>query len=105
MKLYLVRHGIAEEAKDTKPDGQRALTPEGIEKFKQAAKGFARMLDEEETIAVILTSPLARARQTAEILAKALAKQGKAATVKASAALDFPGDLNKALDETRAAKG
>jgi len=105
MKLYLVRHGIAEEAKDTKPDGQRALTAEGIEKFKQAAKGFVRMLDEAEKLGVILTSPLVRARQTAEILAKALAKEGKPATVKAEASLDFPGDLNKAIDAARAARG
>jgi phosphohistidine phosphatase len=104
MKLYLVRHATAEEATDTKPDGQRSLTEDGIEKFKQAARGFARTLDD-ESLKLILTSPLVRARQTAEILAKALAKEGIKAPVRVHASLDFPGDLAKALDEARGAGG
>ena len=104
MRLYLIRHAIAEEATDTKPDGQRALTAEGVKKFKQAASGMVKAF-EETAPALILSSPLVRARQTAAILAKALEKDGNAAPVKESAALDFPGDLQKLLAEARAAKG
>ena len=104
MRLYLIRHAIAEEATDTKPDGQRSLTPEGVKKFKQAASGMVRTF-EEAGPALILTSPLVRARQTAAILAKALEKEGKIVPMKETATLDFPGDLHNLLAEARAAKG
>ena len=67
---YLVRHAIAEERGDKWPDDtKRPLTKQGIERFAQAVKGLRAidlMLDE------ILTSPLVRARQTADILAAGL---------------------------------
>ena len=44
--LLLVRHAIAEDPTDTKSDAERALTPEGIDKFKQAARGFARTVED-----------------------------------------------------------
>jgi phosphohistidine phosphatase len=64
--LLLVRHGKAE---DSHPlgDGARALTGEGREEFRAHAEKIAAHV----ALAGILTSPLVRAVQTAEILAAA----------------------------------
>jgi phosphohistidine phosphatase len=64
VKLYLVRHGIA-EAMHPDGDGARRLTPEGRTKMKQAAAGLARLGMQ---VDVVLTSPLPRAAETAAIL-------------------------------------
>ncbi len=70
LSLYLVRHGIAAERGDSYPnDDLRPLTAQGISKFRRAAKGLARF---DVGVDTILTSPLVRARQTADILADAL---------------------------------
>jgi len=69
-ELYLVRHGLAEERGDAWPDDtKRPLTDEGISRMRKAARGLARL---GVSVEVVLTSPLVRARQTAEILAGAL---------------------------------
>jgi len=66
-ELYLVRHAIAADRGSEWPDdSKRPLTERGMNRFKDAVKGLRRLdvaLDE------IFTSPLVRARQTAEILA------------------------------------
>jgi phosphohistidine phosphatase len=68
--IYLVRHAIAEERGDRWPDDDlRPLTEEGIEKFSAAARGFVQFETPPDRI---LTSPLVRARQTAELLAAAI---------------------------------
>jgi phosphohistidine phosphatase len=68
--LYLVRHGLAEERGDAWPDDtKRPLTDEGISRMRKAARGLARL---GVSVEIVLTSPLVRARQTAEILAGAL---------------------------------
>jgi phosphohistidine phosphatase len=70
MLVYFVRHGIAEEAETFKgTDAERPLTSEG--RRKMAAIG-ERLADLKIEPKAILTSPLVRARQTAEIVAKAL---------------------------------
>jgi phosphohistidine phosphatase len=66
MKLYLMRHGPADDRADSGLDGDRALTPKGRDRVRGVAK---RLLDLEEAPAHIITSPLARAVQTAEIVA------------------------------------
>jgi phosphohistidine phosphatase len=67
MKLYIVRHGIAvESGTPGLAEEDRPLTEEGIRKMRLAAAGYRRF----GVVPVsILTSPLTRARQTAEILA------------------------------------
>jgi phosphohistidine phosphatase len=66
-ELYLVRHGIAEERGDAWPDDtKRPLTSEGIARLKREARGLASL---GVRFDVILTSPLVRARQTAETIA------------------------------------
>jgi phosphohistidine phosphatase len=64
--LYLVRHAIAAERGPKYPDDNlRPLTKEGIDKMRTAARGLA---DLDPEIDVVISSPLVRAKQTAEIL-------------------------------------
>ena len=68
-QLFLIRHGVAEERGDAWPDdAKRPLSEDGIERFQKSARGLARL---DVWIDVVLTSPLVRARQTADILASA----------------------------------
>ncbi len=69
--LYLVRHAIAAERGPEYPDDtRRPLTDEGIARLRKVVAGLADLGVE---IDVVLTSPLLRARQTAELLSKGLA--------------------------------
>ena len=65
MRLYLVRHA---EAAPGEPDELRPLTQEGRRQARTLGK---RMLSEDAAPAVILTSPLLRARETGGELARA----------------------------------
>lgn len=68
--LYLVRHAIAAERGAQYPDDtKRPLTAEGIAKFKRVARGLAAL---DPQVDLVLSSPLVRARQTAEVLAQHL---------------------------------
>jgi phosphohistidine phosphatase len=69
MHLLIIRHAIAVE-RDTPgiPDEERPLTPEGELKFREAARGLARLVDRPQAL---LTSPWLRARQTAAIASAA----------------------------------
>jgi phosphohistidine phosphatase len=69
-ELHLIRHGLAEERGDAWPDdNKRPLTADGIASMRKEARGLARL---GVALDVILSSPLARARQTAELVAAAL---------------------------------
>src|SRR5262245_14262699 len=69
-ELYLVRHAVAEARGDAWPDdAKRPLTEDGMARMRKAARGLARL---GVTLDVVLTSPLVRARQTAEIVVEAL---------------------------------
>jgi phosphohistidine phosphatase len=72
MKLYIVRHAIA-VARGTPgiKDEDRPLTKEGIHKMRRAAAGLSALDCIPE---LLLSSPLLRARQTAEILLKVFGK-------------------------------
>ncbi len=65
--LYIIRHGLAGEHGSYANDDERPLTEEGQRKTKQVAK---RLKDLDLSFDLILTSPLVRAHQTAEILQK-----------------------------------
>ncbi len=68
MIVYLVRHAIAEEAGAWQDkDETRPLTQEGIRKMREVAGGLSAVVDGLDRIC---SSPLTRARQTAEILAR-----------------------------------
>jgi phosphohistidine phosphatase len=69
VKLLLVRHAAAvPSGTPGVPDDERPLTSEGAAKFRVAAKGLARIARRPD---VLLTSPLPRARATADIAAQA----------------------------------
>ena len=65
--LVLMRHGVAEE---DHPEGDtaRRLTPEGLERAGLAAEGLVALGMRPD---LVLTSPLVRCRQTAELVAGA----------------------------------
>src|SRR3954468_18164050 len=68
-ELYLIRHAVAEEGGEAWPDDtKRPLSDNGASRMRKAARGLARL---GITFDVILTSPLLRTRQTAEIVAAA----------------------------------
>jgi phosphohistidine phosphatase len=68
--LFFIRHGLAEERGDAWPDDtKRPLTDKGMSALRKAARGLARI---DLGIELVLSSPLVRARQTAEIIAAGL---------------------------------
>lgn len=69
MKLYFLRHGIAEDVSGTGADRDRELTAEGIDEMERIALGMKRL---KLGVDLVLTSPYARARKTAEIAAQML---------------------------------
>ena len=65
-ELYLVRHAIAAERGPNYPDDrERPLTSEGIARFKRVVDGLKEF---DVSLDLVLTSPLARAKHTAELL-------------------------------------
>jgi phosphohistidine phosphatase len=66
VKLYLIRHGPAEDRAASLKDEDRALTPAGRERVRSVAK---LLVEVGEAPLGIVTSPLVRAVQTAEIVA------------------------------------
>jgi phosphohistidine phosphatase len=70
LQLYFLRHGIADWPNwDRRRDDERPLTDEGVEKMRAEAKAIQRL---DLQLDAILTSPLLRARQTAESVARRL---------------------------------
>ncbi len=70
MRCYFLRHGIAVDAGDWRGgDFDRPLTGEGVEKIEREARTIAGL---DLQLDAIVTSPLVRARQTAESVATEL---------------------------------
>src|SRR5262245_20389569 len=69
MEIILIRHAIAFERDRARwPDDRaRPLTREGRQKFSKGAAGLKRYMPK---VASVLSSPLVRARETADLLAK-----------------------------------
>lgn len=72
MKIFFLRHGIAEPAHGSLKDHDRALTEEGRSQMSQIAQALQQLSINPD---LILTSPLVRARETAEIVATTLGVQ------------------------------
>ena len=67
IELYLIRHGVAEERGEAWPDdAKRPLSEAGMSRLRKSARGLSRL---GVSFDVIVTSPLVRTRQTAEIVA------------------------------------
>jgi phosphohistidine phosphatase len=79
VEIYLLRHGIAEEATAGVPDPERALTQAGREKLRRVLER-ARAAGVRPSL--ILTSPYRRALETAQAAAQVL---GCGAVVKSGA--------------------
>jgi len=63
-QLLLLRHGIAEDRSDDRPDGHRALTPAGRRRTTAVLERVVAIGLKADRL---ISSPLLRARQTAEI--------------------------------------
>jgi len=70
MEIYFLRHGDAGSREKWKgSDAERPLTPEGAARMEREAAALSLLA---LPVELILTSPLVRARQTAEITARRL---------------------------------
>src|SRR5688500_3661141 len=78
LELYLIRHGIAAERGEEYPDdSKRPLTSSGMSRLREEAKGLNEL---EVGFNVIITSPLVRTKQTAEIIAGTLKEKPQIVT-------------------------
>ncbi len=73
MRIFLIRHGIArdKELLPAIPDDERPLTDEGRKRLKACLPGFKLLIPQ---LDVMLSSPLLRAKQTANLITRALSK-------------------------------
>lgn len=95
--LYLVRHAIAEERGPKWPDDtKRPLSTEGKLRMETQVVGLEKLGVEIEEV---LTSPLVRTRQTAEILAKGLSSRPRVTEFAALAPGHSAKDVLNALKE------
>jgi len=98
MELYLLRHGIAEDQSPSGRDADRRLTDEGRDKLR-------RVLERAHAAGVrpslILSSPLRRALETAEIAAHQLGYEGKITRTPALAPDASPEDVWDAIRDQR----
>ncbi len=69
MEIYLLRHGIAENAQAGMQDADRALTAEGRDKLEAVLR---RARKAEVQPPLVLTSPLRRAVETAQLACRML---------------------------------
>ena len=69
MKIWILRHGVAEPPAPEGLDFERALTLEGKKELASVARAMKRVRIEPN---VLLTSPLRRAKETAEIVRETL---------------------------------
>jgi phosphohistidine phosphatase len=74
MEIYLLRHGIAEDAAPGKPDSERALTAPGRQKLRRV---LARAKEAKVQPDLILSSPYRRALETAEVAVESLGYRGE----------------------------
>ena len=98
MRIYVLRHGIAEDAPPGGSDAARALTQEGKKKLHAVLECARRAGVHPD---VILTSTLKRAVETAEIAAAVLGVQNQSIR---TAALAPSGSTDRVWKEIRAHK-
>jgi phosphohistidine phosphatase len=96
VEIWLLRHASAEERASSGRDADRTLTEDGHKRAREVALGLAAL---EPGIGLVLSSPYARARQTAEPAARALKLSGR---LRETAALEPDRDPQEILDEIRA---
>ena len=99
MELYLLRHGIAEDHAASGRDADRALTDDGKKKIRKVLK---RARKTGVNPALILSSPLKRAIESAEIAADELGYKSEIVRAKALLPDSTPQDV---WNEIRAHRG
>ena len=72
MDLFVLRHGKAGQSSDSPDDSSRALTNDGRSEIRNVARWIR---SKKIRFDVIATSPLTRANQTAEIVARTLGEK------------------------------
>ncbi|MCL2723214.1 MAG: phosphohistidine phosphatase SixA [Polyangiaceae bacterium] len=95
MKLYVMRHGPAEDTSPTKRDADRALTESGRNRVHAVARTLA---EHGEAPFVILSSPLVRAFQTAEIVASVTGLAERVASEKKARSSGAKGSVEMRLE-------
>src|SRR5262249_1167521 len=97
--LYFLRHGVAADRETWDlSDDERPLTEEGIQKMVQAAKGLKKWKFNPE---ILISSPLARALQPAQIVRTPLSLSGR---IEVEEALRPGGSLAEFLKKIRKRK-
>jgi phosphohistidine phosphatase len=95
LELYLIRHGIAAERGEEFPDdSKRPLTSSGMSKLRDQTKGLNAL---DVGFDVIITSPLVRTKQTAEIIAGTLKEKPQVVTSDALAPAGTPAGVVQEL--------
>jgi len=98
MELYLLRHGIAEDRAPNGRDADRRLTDEGRDKLRRILeRAHAAGVE----LSLILSSPLRRALETAEVAAHELGYQGKIVRTPALEPNSSPHKIWEAIREHR----
>ncbi|MGH8629488.1 MAG: SixA phosphatase family protein, partial [Burkholderiales bacterium] len=69
MKVYILRHAIAEDGSGNQTDRNRRLTARGVDELRAALRGIKRLKVQPNEI---LASPYRRAWDTAVLAARAL---------------------------------
>lgn len=87
--VYVIRHAEAEEVHDAavagRSDAERRLTDEGRKQMKKGVRGLRKLVDR---LDFLLSSPLVRAVQTADILAEEFKDAERAGHVRLSPGFD-----------------
>lgn len=97
-ELYLIRHAIAAERGEEWPDDdKRPLTARGVARFKEVVEGLKKL---EAGVDEIFTSPLVRAKQTADLLAAGLPGKPTVKILDALTPGHTPGSLMAQLART-----
>lgn len=94
MMLYLMRHGLAGNPNPEGDDSARKLTPRGRDRIREAAAGMRAM---KLRFDVILTSPFARAADTASIVAAEMGEPPAPEPMPELAAGTAPAEMLNAL--------
>lgn len=94
MKLYVMRHGPAEDHASSGRDEDRALTPSGRDRIRSVAHA---LVDGGEAPVHIMTSPLVRALQTAEVVAAVTKLDSREGTVEVRRELSPGGRAHELL--------
>jgi phosphohistidine phosphatase len=98
LTIYVLRHGIAEERRKGRPDATRALTAAGKQKLRAVLRRANEIGVSPDTI---LTSPLTRALETAEMAAEVLGCRKKPVVTKTLLPSSSPGRVWKEVSGIR----